>query len=334
MRVASSALAIACAIAVGGVGLAHAETADEAFHRGRTLLKARKYAKACAAFEASQKLDPSLGTQFNIAQCDEHIGKLASALEIYRGLADHDTNAQRKAISAKLAARLEPRVPRLQLQVEPRPPGLVVTIDNVPCGKACDPSSSKPIDLGTYTIEVTAPGYRPRATRVTVSLEGKVVLVPIQLERAPKSEQATTASDYPAPPKREVAPTPAPAVHDRAEGPSQSRRKIYAKVLLGASVAQLAGGIALGLLARDKWDQAKQLCGGTQTCPDPFVAADANDLADAARLRGNVSTTLFVGSGVAAAVGIVLWVKAPEQPVQVTATVGGHDVGIVARGRF
>jgi len=323
---------IAGAVLVGGIGRAHAETADEAFHRGRTLLTQRKYAQACAAFEASQKLDPSLGTQFNTAQCDEHIGKLATALVIYRDLAQRDTNTQRKAISARLADKLEPRVPRLQLQVEPRPPGLVVTIDNVPCGNACDPSSSKPIDFGTYAILVTAPGYRPRATRVTVSLEGKVVLVPIQLDKAPR-DPTPAAPAYPPAPEQHPAPTTL-AVHDRPSDPTPSRRKTFAKILIGAGVAQVTGGVAFGLLARGKWNQAKQLCGGTQTCPNPAIADDANRLADDARLRGNVATVLFVGAGVATVTGLVLWMKAPEQPVQVTATVGGGDVGIVARGRF
>ena len=53
--------------------------ADETFHAGRELMKDGKFADACPKFEESQKLDPGLGTQFNLADCQEHLGKLASA---------------------------------------------------------------------------------------------------------------------------------------------------------------------------------------------------------------------------------------------------------------
>ena len=112
--------------------------ADDAFKQGRALAKAGKHAEACAAFETSQRLDPSFGTQFNIAQCDEKIGKLATALGLYRALAEHDTNADRRAAAADLGAKLAPRVPRVQVQVTPTPPDLTVTIDGV--APTCEPA--------------------------------------------------------------------------------------------------------------------------------------------------------------------------------------------------
>jgi len=323
VRVASSAL---IAVVACGIGIARADTADEAFQHGRDLLKAGNYAEACAAFERSQQLDPSLGTQFNIAQCDEKIGKLATALELYRDLAQRDTNARRKAASASLAAKLEPRVPRLQLQIEPKPPGLVVTINGTPCTAACDPRASRPVDFGRYAIVATAPGYQKRTTEVAVAAEAKVIVVPIQLERAAAGTVGGTAPD--------VAPPVVATTRESAAAPARSHRhKALGFTLVGAGVAGIGGGVVFGLLARSKWNEARDVCGGTQSCPDASSAARANELSSVARRRGNLSTAMFVGGGLLAATGVVLWFTGREHHLQLGAQVAAGPV-LVARGRF
>ena len=105
----------------------HAQPAPKAidlFKEGRALAKANKFAEACEKFRQSQELDPELGTLFNIAQCEEKIGKLASALAAYQEVAAKDTNAQRQALAAEYQSKLAPRVPKLVVQLESPPPGL------------------------------------------------------------------------------------------------------------------------------------------------------------------------------------------------------------------
>src|SRR5215470_18019771 len=103
VRVASSALLL---VAVAGIaaGDPH-DVAEQQFVRGRALMKQHKYAEACAAFEQSQRLDPQLGTLFNLADCEVEIGKVASAWKIYRELEKSDPNPDRRALSAELAKK-------------------------------------------------------------------------------------------------------------------------------------------------------------------------------------------------------------------------------------
>src|SRR5207249_214803 len=113
-RVANS---IAVVLALAHLALAKPSSeADEAFKRGRDLAKTGDYAGACKAFERSQELDPQLGTLFNIGQCDEKIGKQATALAAYREVIAKDTNEERRKFAADLASKLAARVPKLVVQ--------------------------------------------------------------------------------------------------------------------------------------------------------------------------------------------------------------------------
>jgi len=73
------------------------------FDKGRQYLTAGKYAEACAAFEHSQQLDPQLGTLFNLATCNAHLGKLATAWGEFHDIAQRDTNKTRRAAAALAA---------------------------------------------------------------------------------------------------------------------------------------------------------------------------------------------------------------------------------------
>ena len=54
-------------------------TAEALFTEGRALATSGKCAEAIPKFQASQKLDPGVGTLLNLAECYEQVGKTASA---------------------------------------------------------------------------------------------------------------------------------------------------------------------------------------------------------------------------------------------------------------
>ncbi len=318
-------LAVALATILALCSSANATPADDAFQNGRDLFQAGKYADACTAFAESQRLAPSLATQFNIAQCEEKTGKLASALKIYRDLAQHDTNGTRKAAAADLAAKLEPRVPRLQIELSSKPPGTQVRLDNVECAPCL--TGNVAVDFGTISVAVSAPGYQLTSTRASVTEEARVIVVPIRLDRL-GTDPVVTAS---APTPVETGPNPTPYV----EPPAHSRRKTYAVVTLAGGAVILGAAVVFGVKARSRWQDAKDVCGDSTTCANADDTQYAQDLGDSARTLANVSTVLFVAGGLAAAAGVYLWVSAPtERAVTVSATATPGTAGIVLGGRF
>ena len=58
-------------------------------HEGRKLATDGKFAEACPKFEQSLAIDSGLGTKFNLADCWEHLGRLASAKSMFDDVANH-----------------------------------------------------------------------------------------------------------------------------------------------------------------------------------------------------------------------------------------------------
>ncbi len=285
-------------------------------------MKAGKYAQACTAFAESQRLDPSLATQLSIAQCDEKTGKLASALRIYRELAQLEPNATRKAAAADLAAKLEPRVPKLQIQLAAKPPGTQVRLDNVECAPCL--TGNVPVDVGTISVIVSAPGHQIATATVSVTAESRIVVVPVRLDRL----GAMPAVAAPAP--KESRPNP-PHIDARLH----SRRRTYAVISLAGGGVLLGTAAVFGVQARSHWQDAKAVCGGSITCANAGDTRHAQDLGDSARTLANVSTVMFVAGGLAAAAGVYLWVTTPvEHAVTVSTTATPGTAGIVLGGRF
>jgi hypothetical protein len=193
--------------------------AQSLFDEGRKQLKAGKLAEACAAFEASQKLDPRVTTLLNLAECREQRGQLATAwgtfVDANRMARDTGENKLAK-VATSHAHKLEPRLSRLTIAVpaDHQVPGLAVLRGRDPV----DPVSwnhALPIDGGSYTITARAPGREPWSTTRTIKVEGDAVTIEIPrlAELKPGAPptvaaHAPSAAPPPSPPPRAVSPSP------------------------------------------------------------------------------------------------------------------------------
>ena len=132
--------------------------AEALFNEGRAALKAEDYATACPKFEASLKLARRAGTLFNLAQCEEHEGRLVSAIAYYKeGIVVLEPGDPRLAPSKQQLANVEPRLPYLTIVVDSvLPAGGRVTLD----GRDV-PALNKEfaIDPGKHEIKVLVPKH-------------------------------------------------------------------------------------------------------------------------------------------------------------------------------
>jgi hypothetical protein len=247
IAVVAVALGAAHPVASAQSSTAQAETL---FRQGKELIAKGKIAEACAAFDASQKLDPTIATLLNQASCREKNGQLATAWGLFLDAerqsrsATDDAGRQLHQVATDHAAKLEPRLSTLTISVasENRVGGLEILRNNEPV----DPGAwnkALPVDGGTYKITARAPGNAEWSSEVTVRPErdSKGLEIP-KLKAAALQPARTPAQPAHAP---SVATTPEP-------------RSRVLPIALGAAALGLGGG-ALGfeLWARSTYDKSK-----------------------------------------------------------------------------
>lgn len=268
--------------------------AESLFRQGREQMAAGKTAEACTSFEASQKLDPQITTLLNLAGCREKNGQFASAWGLFleaerqtRSAADAATKQLHDVAKAR-SDKLEPRVSKLTINVPAsnNVDGLVITrgkdpVDSMMWNRAL------PIDGGTYTISVKAPGTTAWSTTVTVGAEAdtKTVDVP-DLKTLPRD---VTLVKTETPVAEQEKPDEVP------EAPARSSKVV--PIALGAGgVALLGGGLAFELLGRANYDDAK---------------AETMDQSKRDSLYDSANTKRYIAQGFAVAgvacVGVAVW---------------------------
>jgi hypothetical protein len=280
--------------------LAEKATAQALFEDGLQLMGAKRYAEACPKLEESERLDPALGTRFRLSECEEAVGRLASAWAGFLEVADlaHTSGqADRETLARKRAAALEPKLSRVKVDVaQPDTPGLEVAHDSVVVGKG-QWGTPVPIDPGTYTVTATAPGKKPWRGSVTVAEGGATatLLVPT-LDVAPPELVAAAAI----PLAVGTVGQPAPAEHVSSTG------KVAGWVLVGAGGAALISGGVMALVAKGDYDSAGSNCSAS-TCN-----AAGESTINGARSLANVATGVFIGGAVVAVAGVVVVLVSPS----------------------
>lgn len=130
------------------------------FADGRRLMGLGKPGEACVKFAAALEGDPgAVGTMLNLGLCNEQSGKLATALGWYRRAkkqAVNDRSQESEQAATLRISALEPRVPRIAVELTGAKPGVVVEID----GNAVPATDLGRVDVdpGSHVVEVRGPG--------------------------------------------------------------------------------------------------------------------------------------------------------------------------------
>lgn len=204
------ALVLAAAIAlptVAPVALAEPSMADKSeshalFERAMVEYKKSAYKDALKLFLASQDLDPGVGTLLYIGECYKQLGKPASAWGAFKEAASlaQKLGDKRGDVAKEKAAEVEGQMSYLRIDVpeSAKVPGLEVKRD----GKTVPSSlwgTSVPVDPGTYTIEVTAPGLTSDKGTVQVGEKGAKATHVVKALKANAAAPATTTTTAPPP---------------------------------------------------------------------------------------------------------------------------------------
>jgi hypothetical protein len=317
------ALAVVCWVAPVWAQSSDTKAAAEAlFVEGRNLMVQGKFDAACQKFEASQKLDPGLGTMLNLADCYEKSGRTASAWAEYREAipaARASGSEDRAKLAEERAKALESRLSTLTIQVMAESTGadLEVLRDGIPVDRAVL-STPIPVDPGAHTIAARAPGYEPWSTEVSVGAEGDKVsvevpaLVPQNVASAPASGADPKATTVESDGKR-----------------SGSSQKTWGIVTGSVGVAGLGAGLVFVLLANSELSAAKEGC---PTYPNG-CSSENYSRNDKARTFADISTVSFIAGGAFVGLGTVLWLTAPSSSDK-SVEVGLGPSSLVIKGTF
>lgn len=284
-----------------------AASAEALFVQGRAAADKGDHATACAKFAESNRLDPAPGTVFNLGDCSEKLGKLATAWQYFREVAQRlPANDERVAIAVARAAKLERRVPKLTVRLATTAPaGTVVSRDGNDLG-AASLGVALPLDPGEHRVEVRAPGHAVSTT--TLSL----------------AEGAERAVDV------DVGPPDALVVGAAPRAPAGGGgRRTAGWVAVGVGGVAFTVGAITGVMVLGKKSTVDANCDADRRCNQQGA-----DAADAGRSLGAVSGAGLVLGVVGLGVGGYLLATTPRREAAVAPWFDGRSGGLSLARRF
>jgi hypothetical protein len=276
--------------------------ADRLFRQGRAAADRGDYAVACDKFRASQELDPAAGTLLNLADCEQHRGRLATALRLFHdALQKLPARDDRARIARERASALEKRAPRLTVRLAADAPSdAVVRLDGERL-EAARLGSPGPVDVGGHLLAVESPGRAARSYTIALA-EGETY----ELEVRPGEAGGGAA------------------------GGSSSMLTTTGYVVGGVGIAGLVVGIVTGVMAIDRKSTADAHC--------PFKSCDSVgwDAVQSGRTLGGVSVASFVvgAAGVAVGTALVVVGRSSSSKAAVGVSAGPGGGSLVLRGAF
>jgi hypothetical protein len=265
--------------------------AEQLFQLAEKKFDSGRFNEACADWSESLRLGPKLGTLLNLALCHETVGKSATAwAEFHHATAWAAQNNQkdRHEYATSHITGLEPRLPRVLLQIPVGSPIATVDVDGEPLP---DSRWYLPmfLDPGDHSVALTAPGKKRGSVtfRVVQSPTDQLVNIP------PLVDDDGRAGPMPnAPPAIDTGRT----------------KRLAGWIALGGGAATLAVGATFGILAISARDAAGTHCAG-KYC-DPDGAPHYQEAQDRAAV-----SSVALGVGVlAVAAGAYLLITAPKAP--------------------
>ena len=282
--------------------------AREQFGQALALQTAGDWAGALTLLKEVAAVKSTPQVRFNMALCEEKLGKLVAALGDYE-LAASDARAEKAdQVAEEVEGRLESlrqRIPKITVKRGSGAEAAAVAVDGISVGDQVI-GTPMPTDPGPHTVEATAPGFKAFRKSVRVA-EQQSETVEVVLEAMPVAAPGT-----PGGPAR----------------PAAGRSPVYGYVIGGIGIASLgASGVFFGLRA----SKISQL---DKACPNNQCASHAHDDdIKAGKLYTAIAdVTLAVGVAAVASGAILVLTSGPSS--EPSAALGPAPGGLQLFGKF
>lgn len=311
---------------------AHADdsaAAEQLFLDAKALAEAEQWAEACPKFQASLDLDRTLGTLLNLADCNERIGKVASAWSQFGEAAQWAAREgdERQQFATDRQTALEPRLSRLTITVH-NPVSTLSVFRDETVVEAAAFGTAIPVDPGAHVIVVK---------RGTEALDRRDVSLP----EAAAEEVVLDLAAIDAANPLVVPPPAAPAVQSTVtkEAPPQ------VDYWNGQRVAGLIVG-SVGILGLVHFGLFEGLAASNYgrldddgLCSDGHCTPEGTETAEDAETLAEVGQWVGIASGVVFLVGATLFFTAPsptegEAAAWIAPYAGPEGGGLQLRGRM
>ncbi len=284
--------------------------ARDLFLQVRKLEDQGQWAEASQRLDAIAKVRMTPQVRFHIALCDEHLGRLVSALNGFqqaRVEAGPAGAAEVAEESEQHIAALQPRIPSLRIALPADTPSPSVQVDGQPVVTALL-AVPLPLDPGQHAVVVEAPGRSTFARDVALS-EGQSLTLEVVL---PKAEPPPAAAPpVPESPRNKPAPTPMPA-RQPPEPPSSSAP---GWIVMGAGGALLVGAGVAALVRSSAISDIDKSCPSHIDC-DPSL----ENTRSRAQTSGTIAAVLgATGVATVAAGGVLLYLSTKSSSHEQTA---------------
>jgi hypothetical protein len=255
------------------------------FERGRDASTRGDAAEACKNFEESLRLDLAVGTLFNLARCEEDLGRFASAWQhLHEGIDRLEESDSRRKPAIQAASAVEKRVPKLTLAFAPGAPVGQVLRDGVALSSV-SLSLALPVNPGMHAVIVKADG-RYDATFEAELKEGELRTLIVHVGE-PKPPEVVKADPKPSTPL--------------APPSSSSPVRTAGWITAGVGAASLGVSAVTAALAFERSQVVKDRCDASGVCD-----AEGLEALGTSQKYGRVATATVIVGGVLLGAGAVL----------------------------
>jgi hypothetical protein len=278
-----------------GQTAADSDRAEKLFTEATALVGKGSYAEACEKFAESQRLDPGIGTLYNLAVCYEHIGRLAASFQAFREVQElaHAAGKEGRANSAREHAEaLHPRLSRIALTVRDR--DATIKVDGVEIAR--DAWGFIPVDAGQHRVEASAPGKKAWSSTVTIDMtEDQELAVTVPPLEVSKARVITVTRE------------------------SSSPRRTAGYIVGGVGIAGVVAATVTGIMILGDRATARQEC-------NPKCTQDGVDAVSEGKTLSTINAVAWGVSALGVGVGAYLILSSPTRK---TATPGGATLSVV-----